>query len=533
MLTKALNIINNYIELRFTSKEVNLIQAEMNKMFPNYYDFTDENFNIDSFEELQIILSKLNEKESFRKAKGVYYTPVDVVRFIVEKSFTFYYTKFDSSIDKINTDNRLIRDLCYSRTVFDPTCGSGEFLIESLIYKINLIPQNNLNKKNIHQVVKSIHGNDINYESVGLTKLRILLIILEKFGVNNIVGLSKILNNNFKNFDYIQNKDISNESFDIILGNPPYVEQSKYSFNLEKKYGNIYAHVLDNALQQLKFGGVIGFIIPLSYVSTPRMKKIRNVVNQIVQQQVILNYSDRPDCLFTSVHQKLSIFFGKNSGGTAKIYTGNYKYWYKEERNQLFESIDIVNNDYIVDDYIPKLGNITDKSVFEKILLNNNSINSIFEDGIYGISINMRATFWIKAFLGKHEGSEYKRFCTSNQNSANYAMCLFNSSLFWWYWICISDCWHITKKELYNFKIPLNYDVNIVNRLANQLENMLERTKVYVATKQTDYEYKHKLCINEIHEIDDYINSLYGLTEEEGEYIKNFAYKYRTGGGMK
>ena len=52
-----------------------------------------------------------------------------------------------------------------------------------------------------------------------------------------------------------------------------------------------------------------------------------------------------------------------------------------------------------------------------------------------------------------------------------------------------------------------------------------------MGTKQTTYEYKHKLCIEIIHEIDDFISDIYGLTISEVEYIKNFNLKYRTGRG--
>ena len=81
--------------------------------------------------------------------------------------------------------------------------------------------------------------------------------------------------------------------------------------------------------------------------------------------------------------------------------------------------------------------------------------------------------------------------------------------------------------------MPDIYDFEITNKLANELELRLEETKVYVGTKQTDYEYKHKECVNIIHEIDDYINALYGLTDEESIYIKNFSYRYRIGGGAE
>lgn len=54
-----------------------------------------------------------------------------------------------------------------------------------------------------------------------------------------------------------------------------------------------------------------------------------------------------------------------------------------------------------------------------------------------------------------------------------------------------------------------------------------------MGTKQTEYEYKHRDCVAEIHRIDDYINALYGLTAEESLYIKKFAYRYRISGGVE
>lgn len=47
-----------------------------------------------------------------------------------------------------------------------------------------------------------------------------------------------------------------------------------------------------------------------------------------------------------------------------------------------------------------------------------------------------------------------------------------------------------------------------------------------------EYEYKHRACLAEIHAIDDVINSVYGLTQEESDYIKDFALRYRVSGGV-
>ena len=342
-----------------------------------------------------------------------------------------------------------------------------------------------------------------------------------------------VLNDSFESYDFVQATPNLEKKYDIIVGNPPYVEDSKSGLSPENRYGNIYANVLENAGKHLKPNGSLGFVIPLSYVATPRMSKIRDVLYSYVPEQYILSYSDRPDCLFTSVHQKLCILIGRNKNTEKKVYTGNYRYWYSEERPELFNTVVVTKNMYLKDNYIPKLGNHTDNNIYEKVIDKQNRLIDMFEGNQASIYLNMRAAFWIKAFVTKHSGGEYNEYGCQSKEMANYIMCLLNSSLFWWYWICVSDCWHITRKELIGFTIPNNPNFAVTDRLANKLEDKLEETKKYVGTKQTEYEYKHKECVNEIHEIDDYINRLYGLTEEESLYIKNFAFRYRVGGGVE
>jgi len=138
----------------------------------------------------------------------------------------------------------------------------------------------------------------------------------------------------------------------------------------------------------------------------------------------------------------------------------------------------------------------------------------------------------MKAYREKVDDPEYKVFSFPTKEEADYCYCLINSSLFWWYWICTSDCWHVSK-ELNGFRAPFNGDYAEASELAKRLMDKLEETKVFVGTKQTDYEYKHRECLAEIHAIDDYINEQFGLTKNESEYIKGYALRYRTSGGAK
>ncbi|WP_182186691.1 HsdM family class I SAM-dependent methyltransferase [Pectinatus frisingensis] len=536
VLINALKITNGYLNQNYSNNELKIIREEINAIIGELLIVDNSSNKPYSYEEIQEILSTLNEKETIRKNKGVYYTPQDVVKFILINSVKMVCKRLQpNNLHVLDLNGIPYSTFCYDKTVYDPTCGSGVFLLAALELKLDLLDlhHTDVTKGKIKKVVESIKGNDLNKDSIIITKIRLFLCVLHRHGVAKARGLSEVLNNCYECYDYVEHKPKTENKYDIIIGNPPYVEDAKSESIPEKRYGNIYANVLENASLQLRPGGVMGFVIPLSYVSTPRMKKIRNELYITVPEQYILSYSDRPDCLFTSVHQKLCILLGRNKSGERDVSTGNYRYWYKEERCDLFNTAEVVKNNYVEDEYIPKLGTRLDTSVYRRLTGFNTSIINRLEKNGEPLYLNMRATFWIKAFLNEHAGAEYKIFKCENQDYANFCMCLLNSSLFWWYWICVSDCWHITRKELLGFKVPEIRDFTEVNRLAAALENQLETTKLYVGTKQTEYEYKHKECVDTIHQIDDYINGLYGLTEEEGLYIKNFAYRYRIGGGVE
>lgn len=504
-LISQINLCLNKYLSSFSKDIVDIVINEINTFSIQKVVFSKTSDILD-YSDLDNIFSKINEKQDIRKKKGVYYTEEDITDFIVKKCV---------SIAK--------KDLFLFGTVFDPTCGSGEFLLTALRIKDS-------GNEDILEKLETLYGNDLNKESIYITKLRLLLYVFNKYGIEKINSIGFILNQNFTCEDFLKYK--TSKTFDFIIGNPPYVEDKEIS-----KYGNIYADILDGVASLSSNNGVIGFIIPLSYVATPRMKNIRELINTVFNTQYIYNFADRPGCLFTQVHQKLTIIIAKKSQ-KKKTETSNYNYWYKKDRKNLFLSLSTTSNKNYFSDFIPKIGSAQDSSVFTKIMSQKKELGSLILDpkkhnttNSPKLFLNMRACFWIKAFLDEHNGNEYKCFYCETSDIRNFFYCLLNSSIFWWFWICISDCWHITLKEFFYFKIPESFDNNKVSSLATALACKLEETKKYIGSKQTDYEYKHKYCIKEIHAIDDYINSLFNLTVEENDYIKNFALKYRTSGG--
>ena len=533
---EALSLFYLYIQETYSSEEVELICNELKAIARR------ENFMCNKFDstkrtytQVQDALSRINEKQSIRKSKGVYYTPNDVVRFILTNSIKASFGKLTvANISDMSLDNIPYRSFCCNKTVFDPTCGAGEYLLTALEMKINLLKnKTNITKNLVRKAVSTIYGNDVNVESIIITELRLLLLIIETCGVDCCADLGNIMNRRFTSFDFIADEAAFEDKYHIVVGNPPYVEDFKSGLELSDRYGNIYANILLNAAKKLEKNGAIGFIIPLSYVSTPRMKKLRDELGLLVSEQYILSFADRPDCLFDSVHQKLCILIGKDKKSEKTVYTGNYQYWYKQERATLFTDIQMVKNKHENADFIPKLGTEQDIVIYKKITDTRKmqSVYDISRNGTESVYLNRREAFWMKAYREQVDDPEYKVFSFKSPVEADYCYCLINSSLFWWYWISVSDCWHVSK-DLNGFMMPMKVNMTGATELAQGLRQRLEETKVYVGTKQTQYEYKHRECLEEIRAIDDFINAAYGLTEAESNYIKNFAIRYRTSGGI-
>ncbi|WP_234982598.1 Eco57I restriction-modification methylase domain-containing protein [Ornithinibacillus halophilus] len=344
----------------------------------------------------------------------------------------------------------------------------------------------------------------------------------------------------YKEYDEI----LENGGFDCIIGNPPYIEYSKVKkFQYELfgyktiKCGNLYAFTLERSYQLLKEDGILGMIVPISIISTPRMSILRELFEDNSQFVFYSNFGDRPGTLFNGVHQKLTIVLTQkksSNSNQAKIYTSNYYHWYKDEREKLFRTLYYLPNPFIKkgESSYYKIGDKQQVSIINKINENKQTLEQLLgQKGSYKIYLSMRMTFWTKAFLTDKKSNEFKEFGFQNETDSKVVMALLNSTLFFMYWECISDCWHLTGKELRNFKFDiekLDGDIKIkLESLAEQLENELEHSKVYIGSVQTEYEYRHKKCKHIIDQIDMQVGKHYGLTKSELEYLKFYQLKYR------
>lgn len=516
-----------------------LLQADLNEYkLPSH--LTDNSFPPESKDDdFQALLSKINEKEARRKKEGVYYTDNDVTDFLAINTLLHFavsseckvygYDKALSKLDRLDEDSK---KRIIGASILDPTCGAGEFLLSVLSVKIRLC--NQVNGISYEDISSSIFGNDIESQSTDIAKLRIFFLLVDSFSGNLDVNLiSDNLNKNFTNVDAVEYDKKTFGTKDIVIGNPPYVEYRNFGGTPMFSYGNVYADVLHHSLDTLFKNGIMAFVIPLSYISTIRMSKLRDYITTNTDKQIVMNFADRPDCLFSCVHQKLSIVIAQKGSDFKGVLTSSYNYWYQSERSSLFNNISLWNTNTTNNSYWPKIGNKIDYGIYNKFLnLEGKDILSLnTKSESVGIQINTRGCFWMKAFTRDMKSNSYTNYIVPFEFHS-FAYCLINSSLFFLLWILISDGWHITNKELSFIKFPAKIEnKDLWQNLALRLEEKLEKTKVYVGTKQVDYEYKHKACKDVIDEIDDELAKVYKLSKTQLEYIKNFGLKYRLGNG--
>ena len=295
--------------------------------------------------------SRIEEKPEVRKAGGVYYTPTYIVDYIVEHT-----------VGKL-LERKTPKDAAKLK-ILDPACGSGSFLIGAYQYLLDWHlkwytendPQKwskgksatirpgrpgeglaiapaagappaaaGLWRLTIQErkriLLDNIHGVDIDYQAVEVTKLSLLLKVLEGETAdslggywtlyreralpdlgrniqcgNSLIGTDIMTTDAWKEMAEDERRRVNpfdferafpqvfkQGGFDAVIGNPPY---GAFATEMEVPYYRRHYETLANSLDTfimfversatlLVSGGELGLIIPSGWVSTPSSRALR------------------------------------------------------------------------------------------------------------------------------------------------------------------------------------------------------------------------------------------------------------------
>ena len=294
--------------------------------------------------------ARVEEKPEVRKAGGVYYTPRYIVDYIVK-----------------NTVGKLLEGKTLAEaselTVVDPACGSGSFLLGAYQYLLDwhehyylehdpesfargkspaLVPMgagvyrlSTAERKRI--LVNNIYGVDIDAQAVEVTKLSLLLKLLEQESGQLTLGFERVLpdlgrnircGNSLIGWDYFKGQLLPDQAevervnpfdwqrefpkvfaqggFDAVIGNPPYVRQE--SLGLDKQYyqssyevftgtADLYSYFIEKGIKLLAPGGQFSYIVANKWLRANYGLKLRQWLKTKCIEE-ITDFGDLP--VFTS-----------------------------------------------------------------------------------------------------------------------------------------------------------------------------------------------------------------------------------------
>ncbi|MEW6375802.1 MAG: DNA methyltransferase [Thermodesulfobacteriota bacterium] len=353
---------------------------------------------------------------------------------------------------------------------------------------------------------------------------------------------------------------IKKGGFDVIIGNPPYVEYSKvieeYSVKnyMTESCGNLYAFVIERCYDILRIGGFFGMIVQLPIVCTDRMIPLQKICIRQSKNSWFANFDDRPAKLFDGLqHIRASIFTTKKGKDNfQKIYSTSYNRWYSEGRSVLFQLLSFAEiSNYIMDGAIPKIGHPTAKSIMQLISKFAAIVQYLKPNSKHPVYFHNSPQYWIRAMDftpyfwnerdGKKISTQVKSIQLANKTEASTVVATLNSSLFYWWFIGLSDCRHLNLREIETFPLGLDKISDELRRNLSELSTrLMTDLKRHASRKETNYKATGRVIYDEyypryskaiIDEIDHVLAQHYGFTDEELDFIINYDIKYRMGLG--
>jgi len=314
---------------------------------------------------------KIEDKPEVKKAGGVYYTPEYIVDYIVK-----------NTVGKLCED-KTPKEISKLRIV-DPACGSGSFLLGAYTYLLNYhrdwYRDNEPEKytKQIYQgrggkwyltitekkriLIDNIYGVDIDYQAVEVTKLSLLLKVLdgenqETIGQtykmfheralpdlgNNIKCGNSLIGTDFYEMPESQNltdedkkrinafdweKEFAeifsgkNPGFDGVIGNPPWgaTFEHEEKIYLRQKFSNAHVrtpesfnYFIAKAINVCR--GIVGMIIPNSFLKQYEFWKTRKILVETCGIEIVCNLGDN---IFTKVSAPSCIIVFKTHSQIAR-----------------------------------------------------------------------------------------------------------------------------------------------------------------------------------------------------------------------
>lgn len=363
-----------------------------------------------------------------------------------------------------SASTRQVRDLLArleTLTVLDPTCGTGALLLAALrvltwLRRACLARLDRSGEQVGDIVARNLFGVDLLPEAVELCRARLQL-EAGTDGPDNLTVGNVLL-------------AAPTRQFDVVLGNPPYLELREVAYIPQgfrcQEAGAVHALCVENGLKQLRPDGWISMLVPMSLVSTQRMKPVQELLEE-GRHVWYANYSWRPARLFPSVNRAITLFLATASQ-RPRTWTTGYQKWRTRERAHLFERLQFVESPRHRSAYwVPKLTTESERPLLERFLRIPTTVADFLsadDDPARRIYYRTDGGLYWKVFTDFEpafscDGQAGKSTRQTSITAAQAAhvvplIAALSSDLFWWWYTLTSNCRHLNPIDVHSFPLP-------------------------------------------------------------------------------
>ena len=320
------------------------------------YDFnSDIDVNIlghifeNSLNDIEELKARINDSDfdasrSKRKKDGVFYTPEYITKYIVDNTLGKLCAdkKHELGLDDVEIEipknpKKLTKSQSKQKDaleayrayllglkILDPACGSGAFLNQALNY---LLEEHSFIDEGIKTLMggsvlglydvkkgileNNLYGVDINAEAVEIAKLSLWLRTVESGRkLNKLADKIKVANS-------LMAMPFKEETFDIVIGNPPYVRQEmikeqkpelKEQYKVYAGTADLYVYFYELGIKMLKTNGMLGYICSNKYYTVKYGEPLREFLLDNTTLEIFTDFGDKKIFEDATVTSDINIF---------------------------------------------------------------------------------------------------------------------------------------------------------------------------------------------------------------------------------
>ena len=311
---------------------------------------------------------------------------------------------------------------------------------------------------------------------------------------------------------------------------------------LQKGSLDTYTLFIELGYNLLRQDGSFAFIVPISLTSSDSLTGVHRMLMQNCDTIHISSYAVRPKPVFENAVVNTSILLFKKTGTPCEhLYsTKMHRRGNKFDLQKLIDNLQFVDvKEQTLYGRIPKIGSIIEKKILSK-LFKQTKLGSFIKTSGSPIVYRFAGGRYFKVVTNYSTGSSAERtIYFSNSKIADAVGCILSSNLSFWFYQIFSDNLNWKTYEIENFTIPQLSTENIVyldELYSRYLTDIEAKANIRMTSGESTYnvdsfkEYKIVRSKDIIDKIDDYICPLYGLTQEEMDFIKNYELEFRLAG---